>query len=222
MLIKIDKDSYKSSNIFGYITQDLLYVKTTYDENMYPVLNSIELKDKQLESKRAELIGEYIEGDLFDIQLDQIKNNHLRTFLFNGALIYYYSQFEIKLHEICIRLPILIDCAPITDFKSKKNGKIDKISEYLSEYADVNIKQTGNWQKISDFSKIRHSITHTEIISKDKKQEYISVANNNKGKVFYNTLSNTLEIELSYLSEIIDISYNFTERIIIEIWKKHH
>ncbi len=218
MIIKFDTNSYKSSHIFNYITEDLMLVNKSFEDNLLIELESIESNDKEFEKKRLALFGEYIDADLTDIYIEELKNTHLRNFMFNGALLYYYSQLEIKLLEICKRLPMLLGCPKIGIVRS---NKFDKISKYLSKQSGIYIEQSKYWRKISDFKEIRNYLNHTEEVSEVEIPKYKSIASRNKGKVSFHQLSNTISIEISYLSEIIEISYNFIEQIIIDIWEKH-
>lgn len=221
MKIKIEKDSYKSSHIFNYIISDFLLVKNSFANNIIFELKTIEAKHKQLEEQRMNLIGDYIDTDLHDIYIDQLSNSHIMNFLFNGALMYYYSQIEIKLCNICERLPLLIECEGINTFNSKSKKKLNRISEYLIKYANIDIKDNKDWLKISDFSEIRNYITHLENIEKKKIPKFKSIAQRNKGKIDYNEISNSVSVKISYLSEMTKVSFDFVEKIIIDIWEKH-
>ena len=229
--INIDVNSYKSSHIFGYIIADYLLLKEMFDKNISTVLDSIEQSDEELKSKKNILIGEYVSGDLFDIDIEKLKNSNLTDFFIKGALLYYYSQFEFKLYEVCERLPILNKCQNITDFininRCKSQNKLDKISLFLSEKADIKITKINNWLKIKDFNEIRNTIVHYEKIRSDKNDKkklntIKSITSRNKNKIIFNEKLRILTIKKSYLTEMIKITYDFIDQVLNDIWNKHH
>ena len=224
--INIDVNSYKWSHIFGYIIKDYLLLKEMFDENISTALDSIEQSDEELDSKKNTLIGEYVSGDLFDIDIGKLKNSNLSDFFIKGALLYYYSQFEFKLFEVCERLPILNKCQNFSDFIESKGlhskNKLDKIALFLSARANVKINALNSWPKITDLCEIRNCIVHYEKIDGNKIKEIKHLANRNKNKIIFHEKLRILTIKKLYLTEITKVTYNFIDQILNDIWNKHH
>lgn len=231
-IIKIDVNSYESSHIFSYIIEDYLLLKEMFDKNIATVLDNIEQSDEELNSKKNSLIGEYVSDDLFDIDIGKLENSNLTDFFIKGALLYYYSQFEFKLYEVCERLPLLNNCQDITYFIEntgcQSQNKLDKISLFLSEKADIKITKINNWLKIKDFNEIRNTIVHYEKIGGDKNDKIKklktikSITSRNKNKIIFQEKLKIITIKKSYLTEITKVTYDFIDQVLNDIWNKHH
>ncbi len=222
MKIKIDIHSYKSSHIFNYIVEDLLLVNKTLNDKILNALTGIYNIEEELETERNYIIGDNLEPELLEIYLKKLSNTQIRDFLINGTLLYYYSQFEIKLYNICERLPLLLGCQQIEDFYSKSNKSLDKVSEYLKKFANVDVKAKKYWQNIIDFNDIRNIIAHKEAIQKKDIPKIKSIVSRNSSKLIYNPNSKSIIVKEEYIKEIMTFSFEFIEQIILDIWNKHY
>jgi hypothetical protein len=223
--MQFDLNSYRTSYIFSYITEDYKIIKVLFDKYIKAELKKIKKFDQELENQRMSLTGDFTEGDAFSIYLDQVRNSRLQDYFLNASLLFYYSQFEIKLLEICERFTILVESPKIDQF-IKDNELIsiptlDKIAKYLLANAKIDIKKLNNWLKIRDFNDVRNAIAHNEKVEDNKINTFKSIASRNKKGIIFYEESKILKINKEYLDFVIKDSFDFVEKVIIEIWDKH-
>jgi hypothetical protein len=225
--MKYDLDSYKSFPIFGFITDDLTLIiemlRVSFEQTIY----NIGRINKELEIKRNSLINGLLDGEDYSNYFEQLRNDQLKDYLIRGGILYYYSQFEIKLFNICERLPLLLEnCQEFNEFVSdplnKNKSKLEKISKYLLFIADIDIKSFEKWQSIVDFKEIRDYAAHNEEVKKNKINTFKSIRNRNREKIIFNDGSMVVLIQNSYLFDIMSISHDFLDEILNEIWNKHN
>jgi len=160
-LIKIELRTLIKKN-----TYEIKYLKTYLSSSTESLMSrELELKEKMNSDVQDEPEDERILQSLYEKEISKVS-----SYFFHSSLVLIYSFFENALYNICTN--IQSDIGANFSYKDLFGNNIIKKSKYYLELTTaINFEEANkNWDRITQFQKLRNYIIHQNSTIADKDQ----------------------------------------------------